>query len=338
MAYTHVKLNLSEIYQKAWEITKKHKALWVFGMALAAFSGSNSFNFSRSFDSSNFKSLDKTEEGTDGMLDSAVKGVQSIRGAADTSFDSLKEIASQIPASTWIILSVCFTIAIIIGIIISLVAKNWAKGALIAGIDNAETKGRVWFTESSKLGLSKVKQLIKVELLTFILVLIPIFPISILIVTSLVLKIELSQPFLIMLAVGAFILVALSLIAISMLSMSFPWAQRLIALENFKAVEAVKQGYRIARKNLGSMLKLGFGNCLVSTGIGCITSIVIMIPIGIAVGGFLINKTAGVIASIPAAVIVLVAIFGGVLVMGILNVFKYTTWNILFKQIRGQKK
>jgi len=335
IVYYLTKLNLSDIYQKAWDTTRKHKSLWVFGLVLAAFSGGSSYsNISRSFNSESIEKLMLKD--SDNLLDSAVLGAQSVKGVADTSFNLIKNIAMQIPISTWIIAGIATGLAVVLGITFGLVIKNWAKGALIAGIDNTETQSRVYFTKSSFVGTARLKKLITLGLT----------PLPIFIVTALLngiaftilfaffpqekLPWSIAIPF-------TLVLLTIDIVAIAVLAkliLAYAWAERLIVLENYKPIPALRKGYKIARANLKSMLKLALGNCLVSTGVGCITNLIVAIPIGLAVGGFALHKTLGIVASIPAALAVLAFTVGGILITGILTVFKYTTWNILFKQIR----
>lgn len=339
-------MDLGSIYRKAYELTKKHKSLWVLGMAVAAFSGGSSINFSRSFsfDSKDSESLKKLlENGGEGV----VKGAQSVRDA-ESFKDFFIELLKSVPNSTWTFLALCLLAALTTATIVGIIIRNWSRGALIGGVKEATGKDTVSLYQASTYGKKSIKQLFLANLITSAIMLLPLVVGALSYSTLALIKgnfnifeqANSSIPTAIIVAFGIifFLTTLISTITFLALSISLIWAHRLIVIENMQALSALKLGTKLAKENLGNMLQLGLANCFVQSGLGCMAFIVVL-ALGAGTAGILsLNQTAGIVAGIIMGIIILPLILSSILIMGIITVFKYTTWNLLFEEIRKNAK
>ena len=159
-----------------------------------------------------------------------------------------------------------------------------------------------------------------------------------------VLLLSLSKPFGWLLI---FVTVLFALIAVIILIIIQVWALRIAVIEDKGGKEAFLEAWKLAKSNFLDMLGLGSVNCFAGCLLGCGVTVV-LIPLGALGIGTLFAAdvfSAGVknyYALIPASgIVLLLMILAGVaitLIMSIYTVFNFSTWNVLYRQIRTKEK
>lgn len=314
-----LKVNLQEIYRKSVRIALKNKALWVIGMALVAFSGGG-FNFSQSF--SNLDDLgDFTSDPS--------KLSESVNGSLEPLLNYLKNLFSSIPTHIWILLLTAIFLAIIIGFIFSLVARNWARGSLIGGINDAYEEQPVNLKSSSEHGLRNLKSLVWLSVVPWLLytLILLAFGALILLLTAV------AAPLAIVLGLLAGIFAVVAYLAISATQI---WAVRVAVIEGTPAKDAFLEGWRMVQKHLLKMLTLGCLNTLISCCVGCVVMSALLPGIAVVIGLFAVSPTLGLAMLVPIIFVALPLLFLSLLFNGIYRVFNYSTWNLLYRQVREE--
>lgn len=304
-------IDISQIYKKAFEIVKKNKWLWVFGMALVAFSGGGvgNFNFRGSGDS--FKSLSSYYNGQ--------------------MFGYFKDLFSSIPVSLYISLGIGIFVLIIIGLVISLVVGSWAKAAAIGAINDGYNNKPVSLKSGSDHGIKNFKNIIWLTIVPWLLYTFALIGTGAILSLFIIFT---DGPIRILPILLASIAAIVAVIASLGISASQIWAQRVVVLEGKSGKEAFKEGWKIAKKHFGNMAILGCVNGLLS----CCFGVIIIGTIGglvfSGIGLMALNKNIGIVFLFIVGILGLGLLLIGTLVGGILKIFNYATWNILYRQIR----
>ena len=310
-------VSFGRIYRRSLEITLRHKALWVVGMALVAFSGGG-FNFFQSFrnigDFSGSFSLPGSQTTTAGF------NLQPF-------FNKLGQVFAGVSSITWILLVLAIILALVVGFALSLIARSWAKGALIAGIDAAYQSQEVTLRQSSERGIQSLRNILWLNIVPWLLYAFLIF----LTAGILVFLIKFVAPLAIALGLVAGILALLAYFALAATQI---WAERVVVIEGRGAREAFFEGWRLAKTHILKMLTLGFLNTLISCCLGCVIMSVFFPVLTFLVGLFAISPALGWVFLLPLLGVGLPLIFLSILFNGIYRVFNYSTWNLLYRQIR----
>ncbi len=322
--------NISDLYEKAWQIIKKNKVLWIFGIAVAGYSGGSNFNSgsSRDFeekDIENFQHLFNNQE--------SFGNFTNVLGTATNEpfTESLKAAFSSIPASFWFILALEIIALILIYIVIFLVASAWANASLIQGIQMAINNQKVTIQDASLKAFASIKGLIWLSIISFLIVVglvaIPIFLLMILhaLVNSAGLTVLLAIPTGIAVFVG-----------IILMTMTEIWAVRKVVLEGTPAIEALKRSFNIAKRKFWSMFLLGVVNTILA-------GLIMLVPI-LIFGGALLGGVFGGIANreliptliIGGVILFLVFAIAHAFLSGVITAFKATVWSLAYKQIKGK--
>lgn len=310
-------MNLEKIYRKAIDIALKNKPIWVIGVAVAVFSGGG-FNLSQNFNIGDFNELKRD-------LDPQIFNQLS---------EYFKDLLGSVPTYLWVLFGLSFILALIVGFVFSLVVRNWAIGSLIGGINDAIDQKVVTLKSSSAHGIRGLKSLIWLNLvpwfLYFLTFLVVIFLIIILFVIFWPLRI-----------LAILVLGTLSVLAFLALAAIQIWATRVAVLEGKSGKESFFEGWQLVKEHLFKMIVLGCSNTCISCLSGCVLScfvITIIVPLGLS-GAFFYSLshenpiitfgllTIGLIFIIPL-------LLGIILFQGIYTVFNYSTWNILYREIR----
>lgn len=324
-------MDILQIYKKAWEIVKNNKVLWVFGMILVVFAGGGA-NFSSG---SNFSKLGDFTKSTNGstkeIFDQFPNQVNFVPLG-----NYFKDLFLSVPTGLYIALGFGVLVAVILGLIISLVVGSWAKAAAIGAINLAFDGKPVTLREGSQYGINNFKRIIWLSLVPWLLYSLGVFFIGGILAGFVVL---LSRSFLIFLPI-VFLSLALVAAVLVMLAISATliWAERVAVIEGKEAKAAFWEGWRLVKKYFGEMLLLGLGNCFLNCCLGSLIAGVIVLLIGIAIGIFAINKGLGWLFIMVIILIVLPIILLSVLISGIYKIFNWTTWNILYRQVREKDK
>ncbi|MBI2029221.1 hypothetical protein HYT02_02285 [Candidatus Gottesmanbacteria bacterium] len=316
-----------EIYKKSFGIVKKNRWLWVFGMVLVATSGA-------SF-SGNFQSF--------GNISSSFnQGSTTNSGAAPdfsiftTVLSSIMNIFSQVPVSAYATLAISVVIAIILGMIISLVVISWAQGAAIGAINDGYNNKPVTLRSGSLYGIRSFKRVIWLMivpgLLYFLAIIIP-FIISLFVMIALWDSTLGRLIGILIFLIFLFIMILASLA----ISASIIWAKRITVIEGKGAYQSFKEGWVLVKTHFLKMIALGCSNCVLSCCLGITIAASIGAAIAAGIGLLSVNKQVGMILLATIGIIVLILLLLSLLFGGIYTIFNYTTWNILYRQVRSKK-
>lgn len=322
---------IGELYSRSWEIIKKHKVLWLFGMAVAGIgSSASNIRFDR------LVNLIPDSEKQKPVSNEISQASSNILGTSATaSFgDIWGHLVSTIPTYFYIIGGIELVLLIILGIIIGVIGSAWANAALIEAIQAAIAGGNVTIRGSSEKAFGSIKSLVWLAIIpTLILVLasLVIFPILAipLIIGGLTIKV-----------LGGFVLaiaVLIWIVVVIFLSLAQIWAPREVVIDKKPAREALFASIKIARRKFWSMLLLGLVNLILGA---IVFGVLFGIPLGLAIGGTLSlikgNLSLGIGLVILGGLPFLLLLLISILPSGILTAFKATVWTIAYNNIRGK--
>jgi len=225
-------MDYGNILSRAWQITWKHKVLWIFGIFVALSSGGGRFNSgvnwnqSRSGGGGNFPQPDMPPQ--------------------------LREFLNSPALPIAIIALICLGLIIALAIFLMGVAST---GALIGGIDLAESTGAVTFSQAWALGTSNFLKILGLKIGVGIIGFVAIFAGII------------CCPLLCLVIPGS---IALQVIA--------EFASFAIVLDKDGVIESIQKGFNVLKNNFTSVFVLG----LILFGIGIAYGIVVAIPILVA--------------------------------------------------------
>ena len=345
-----MKADFSKIIRESIHITKSNKRLWVLGLVVASISAGGNFGSGGNFGDLG-KQFDKTKQENNVQLDSLFKldgppipqqnllnenlltsaeQLPQILGASTTSLVGLLKL---IPFSFFAGLGLLLTVAVLLGIAVSLYAQSWAQSGLIAGINLQSAGENPSLYQMSDKGKLNAVQVIKIRIfpgLLFVLLvvlsgLMLAIPAIALGSEGKVLTIALGIPYVVLIVIASIIMSAsihLGVIAIN--------------LESLDWKAGFKKGFTIFKKFFFDVLIMSIINCFA----GCVFGLsgLVIIVILIAIGG---AAVLGVTAFPPFLVVagpiiflaVLALIFGMGLLGAISAVFKQSTWVLLYKQL-----
>lgn len=325
-------MDYGAILKRSWELTKKYKWLWVYGLVLAVFGGGGSGGGSPSGSFGGFKKElpEKLPEQT----------VQVLGQATDT----ISEWFKAIPLSTWLILGISTLLLILLFIVINWIICSWAKGALIAGLYEANQGNNVTLVSTSPKGLKAIKPLIVYGLIAFGISLGTILG-AVVLVTSGYLVFSFSKLgqtlWLVLSSIVGGLLLIVFLVLFAMVNV---YADRQIVLKGTAPWPAWKTGFRFARRRFLPTLVMGIINQAIGCLVGCLSLLIILLVVGIPAvilivplfkNGFHFPK--------PPVIVILILLFLifinlNLLVRAILTVFRYGTWNLFFDQILKEEQ
>ncbi len=234
-------LDYGNILSRAWQITWKHKVLWIFGILAGLARGASG-----------------SGSGSDGG---------SSGGSGSSGWPEFDRFVSQTDQNFWIALAIGLICLAFLFAIVIIVLRTIGQGGLIGGIRLADTTGQVTFGDAWSLGLSKFWTIFLIELVvglvSFAAALLVILPGALLTVITFGLGLVCLIPVVCLLAIAG---VILSIIGY--------FAQIAAVVENLGVVEALQRAWTVIRANLSSILILG----LIVVFIGFIAGLLIGLP------------------------------------------------------------
>ncbi|MCL4367252.1 hypothetical protein M1563_03735 [Patescibacteria group bacterium] len=327
---------ISELYKSSWELVKKHKVLWVFGMAVAFLAtGGNLGSSSNSrFNSSDWQNLQKIFQNHAATTAALPTHVGNVLGTSTTALTQLtQQITANIPVYFYFILGVEVFLAIVAAIIINIVTQAWSNGALINSIEIGLQKSTPSIKNSSEQVFPVLKSLVW-------LVFVPglILGISLAVALGIIFAASLfaSGTLNIILIILGVIVIGAFLYWLIMLVMAQIWALREVVIDKKSGQVALFAGFKIVRKKFWSMLLLGLANLILAlVAIGLPATLIIGLVIG------MVSLTAHQLTLTPVfipliIILVLALITGFIILTGIITAFKATVWTIAYHKIRGK--
>lgn len=325
-------MDYGAILKRSWELTKKHKWLWVYGLVLAALSGGGGGGSSSG---TSFKDL------KNGLPKEIPEKTSQVLGQT---INAIQAWFRSVPVSIWLLLGVGAFLLILLFVVIAWVIRSWAKGALIAGLHEADQSNDATLVSTSPKGLAAVRPLVIFGLIAFGITLATILSISLVVFSGywLFSFAEVAQKLWLVFSV---IVGGLSLIVLLVLfAMVSIYADRQIVLQGVAPWPAWKNGFRLARYHFFPTLVMGIINNAVGCTVGCVSLLVMLLVLGIPAAILIIPlfKDGFRLPSLPviAALILFFLVFVGLnlLVRAILVVFRYGTWNLFFQQILEEEQ
>ncbi|MEK7440000.1 MAG: hypothetical protein AABZ78_04330 [Chloroflexota bacterium] len=281
-------MDYGNILSRAWQVTWKHKVLWIFGIFVALSSGSGSFNSGTSWNQS-------SSSGGGGNFPQPDMPPQ------------LREFLNSPALPIAIIALLCLGLIIALAIFLMGVAST---GALIGGIDLAESTGAVTFSQAWALGTSNFLKILGLKIGVGIIGFVAIFAGII------------CCPLLCLVIPGS---IALQVIA--------EFASFAIVLDKEGVIESIQKGFNVLKTNFTSVFVLG----LILFGIGIAYGLVVAIPVLvafapaiIAVMGSTREPNMMLIGATVLMFLCLIPIF--IVVGGVYTTWQTATWQLAYRQ------
>ncbi len=332
--------SIGELYSRAWQITKKYKVLWIFGMFALGAGGANS-NFSNSFGSNSSPSPSPSPSPTDnpiifGNPQLNMHDAPNVLGAATSGTTNIfTSLFSNINPGIWALLGLELLVLVLIGWAIVIIKNAFANAALLSAVENGIDDKAPTIERTSKNAMPKIKPMAWIQvvpglilgvgaLLTFAL------PLLLLAFGSDVVK-ALGG----LLLIPAVIAIAYFSIKVSLASI---WGTRIVVTENISGRHAFWRGVRIQKKKKWSMIGLGLVNAILGGLIFVVPILIIFAIIAAAIVFFVGSNGPGLLAIfIPLGISlgVVTAVFF-VVGSGIFNAFKAVVWSLAYRKIKGK--
>ncbi len=283
-------MDYGNILSRAWQVTWKHKVLWIFGIFVALSSGSGSFNSGANWN--------QGSSGGGGNFPQPDMPPQ------------LREFLNSPALPIAIIALICLGLIIALAIFLMGVAST---GALIGGIDLAESTGAVTFAQAWAIGTSNFLKILGLKIGVGIIGFVAIFAGII------------CCPLLCLVIPGS---IALQVIA--------EFASFAIVLDKEGVIESIQKGFNVLKTNFTSVFVLG----LILFGIGIAYGLVVAIPVLvafapaiIAVMGSTREPNMMLIGATVLMFLCLIPIF--IVVGGVYTTWQTATWQFAYRQWTG---
>lgn len=324
-------MDYEHILRRSWEIARTHKFLWVFGMALAAFSaGGSNLNLSGGGDSGNIADLFRGKS-----VEQLPQEGGKVLGAYT---DRLLEVFRSIPLWVWLVLAVSLLVAVLVAIAVSLFVRNWAKGSLISAIHDLEDQKRESLTIGSRQGLAVVKRFIWLNLVPWLLLLVTIILILALLVITALLTPQ-AKEFAGLLAVAAVLgMVIVILVGGVFVSLSITIAEQLVIRKDLPASQAFSAAARLVRRHLKEVVTMGAINLGIGCALGCATLILLLLFAALTLIAFSVSQKVGAVVAILIGIPLIIIVLSSLLIRGIYAVFNTATWTLLFRELESQEE
>lgn len=297
-------MDYTKIIKRAWQITWRHKALWLFGFLLSLFSG---------------------EGGSGGG-----RGTQYTFGTGD----------QLSPPEVMAIVSFVLVFALAF-FVLGIVLRNLSRGALIGMVREAEEMGDTNVGSGWRTGWSRFLPLLGIDLvigipaaiMALVLIAIGLAPLVLLVAKERALSLLaiVLTVFLMLLMIG--LLIAMGLV----LSVLGKLARRQCVLEKKGVWDSIRDGYGMGRENLRHV---GLVRLLL-LGIGLLFAVAI-VPLSVAVFGVAAAPAAAVYAAteavLPSILVGILIGLPGVLLLallgGIYEAFRSAVWTLTYLELQ----
>lgn len=296
-----------KLVKRAWEIVKKYKFLWFFGLFLGGFSFGSGSSFNGSVDNYS-KNIDRRQ------------AVEIFENIYDFLFSNLVVIGTILLIFLFLFLLVIFL-------------KTVSQGAIIAAVNNIEKKEKINFTKSFKLGLKYFWKVLAIEIIFGAVIFLSLLLLATPVIFLFVLEMIVRGIALMLLALAIFIPLMI------IIGFTSVYTLRFIIIKDKGIFESIKSGLQLFKNNLASsfiiyfiLLAINIIITIISV-IGIIT-FVLLIGIPMAIIGILIYPVMGIIGAIlliSGSVLLLMAIF--FFLNMIINSYKSTLWTLTFREL-----
>lgn len=253
-------IELGQILSRAWNITWKHKILWVFGFfSILAGEGGGGGNFG----------------GGSGFRVSN-NDVSRYTGELPPEIQNIVNWFNQLDWAT-IVLYFCILIGVILLLwIICFVLGIIGRGGLIGGILKADADNTVSFREAWTLGRRYFWRILVIKIIAFLTLL----------AASIVTGLSIIMAFIPFVCCLGIPLCILAIAGLLFLSLYFYFVQLAVVAENLDLGAASGRGFHMLRDHIGPAILVGFILFMVSLGVGLVAFAMFLPVIGLALAGF----------------------------------------------------
>jgi len=298
-------MDISAIFKRAWEITWKHKGLWVLGI-LANCSGGGSQG------SSNVSSI--PEYSTDGG-----------------EFPQIERWLQSIPEEAWIAIGLAVVCGLLLLALVFWVLAAIGNGGLIAGFQMAETGETVTLASAFRQGIRYFWKLLVIQLILGLASLMVFAPVIIGIVLLAFLT----------LGIGLICLIPLICVLVPLgivITIYTLLTQIALIVEELDIVTAFKRSWEVFRSNPGQVIVMGL---ILGVG-GFVVGLILAIPFVLIVLPFVVGLIAGTDTSSLAGLsitIIGILLYLPVLLVagGIIRTFITGSWTLTYRSLIASK-
>lgn len=299
-------MDISAIFKRAWEITWKHKGLWVLGILAncsGAGGGGGSSNASR-------------------IPEYRVNGGE---------FSEIERWVQSIPEGVWITIGIAVVCGFLVLAFVFWVLAAIGNGGLIAGFHMAETGETVTLGSAFKQGIRYFWKLLVIQLIPGLVSMVVLVPVIIGMVLLSILTLGIG---LICLIPLIFVLIPLSMV-ITIITLL---TQIALIVEDLDIITAFKRAWEIFRSNLGRVVVMGL-----ILGIGrFVVGLILAIPFFLIALPFVTGLIAGTDTTTVAGLSVTI---GGLLLYspvvfvasGIIRTFVTGSWTLTYRSLIATK-
>jgi len=296
-------MDISAIFKRAWEITWKHKGLWLLGILANCSSGSiqTSSNVSR-------------------MPQYNVSGGE---------FPQVDHWLQSVPEGTWIAIGIAVIGGLILLALIFWVLAAIGNGGLIAGFQMAETGETVTLASAFRQGFRYFWKLLVIQLILGLASL------------AIILPVVFGGALMSILTLGIGLICFIPLICLLIplgiaLTIYTLLTQIALIVEELDIVAAFKRAWDVFRSNLGEVIVMGL---ILGVG-GFIVGLILAIPFILMVlpfiTGLIVNTESSTIAGLSVTLIgILFYMPVLLLASGIMRTFITGSWTLTYRSLIG---
>ena len=296
-------MDISAIFKRAWEITWKHKGLWLLGILANCSSGSS-----------------QTSSNVSSMPQYNVSGGE---------FPQIDHWLQSVPEGTWIAIGIAVIGGFILLALIFWVLAAIGNGGLIAGFQMAETGETVTLASAFRQGFRYFWKLLVIQLILGLASLAVILPV---VFGGALMSI-------LTLGIGLICFIPLICLLIPLgiaLSIYTLLTQIALIVEELDIVAAFKRAWDVFRSNLGEVIVMGL---ILGVG-GFIVGLILAIPFILMVlpfiTGLIVNTESSTIAGLSLTLIGILFYFPVLLLAsGIMRTFITGSWTLTYRSLIG---
>jgi hypothetical protein len=325
-----------KILKRAWEITWRYRALWVFGVLLA---------------------LTTSRGGGNGGAQYNINGDNLAFWGRDFSIPQAPppEIVAQIVGAL-IAVGVALACLILVLIVVSIVARYVAETALIRMVDDHEETGeKRKVGQGIRMGWSRAAwRLFLIDLLIGLPVALAFILLFLLALAPLLLwttKSTAAGAVGTVATIGLVVLFVLLAIVVGVvLTLLMRFFHRACVLEELGVVEAIRRGYRMVREHLRDvaimwLIMVGIG---LGLAVAMIVVVILLVALGAVLGGLPALLVGGLsslalkgaapwilAAAVGLPIFLLVVVLPSLFLGGVIEVFKSSVWTLTYREVRA---
>ncbi len=296
-------MDISAIFKRAWEITWKHKGLWLLGILANCSSGGS-----------------QTSSNVSRMPQYTVGGGE---------FPQIDHWLQSVPEGTWIAIGIAVIGGLILLALIFWVLAAIGNGGLIAGFHMAETGETVTLASAFQQGLSYFWKLLAIQLILGLASLVVILPV---VFGGALLSI-------LTLGIGLICFIPLICLLIPLgiaLSIYTLLTQIALIVEELDIVAAFQRAWDVFRSNLGEVIVMGLILGVGSFVVGLILAIPFILMVLPFITGLIVGTDTSTVAGLSMTLIgILFYLPILFLASGIMRTFITGSWTLTYRSLIG---